>query len=445
MAVEILHHGAVNGVTGSCHELRLSSGASLLVDCGLFQGSEALAIPAITFDISRIEALLITHCHLDHVGRIPYLLAAGFNGPIFATHATAQLLPLVIRDALKVGATSNERLIEQVIDRLQDRLIGIDYDDWFTPCANSRARFRIAGHILGSAYIEIDSDYRRVVFSGDLGAPHTPLLPDPTPLDYADVLVLESTYGDKNHEGRKHRSKQLKQCIERAFLDKGTVLIPAFSIGRTQELLYELEEILRHTPEWEYLDIIVDSPLAAKFTNEYRSLKRLWDQEAKQRIQNGRHPLSFEHMLTIHDHEEHMKTVEYLKTTGRPAIVIAASGMCTGGRIVNYLTALLPDPRTDVVFIGYQAKGTPGRDIQTYGTGGWVKLGRQKVTINAQIHTISGYSAHAGQSDLIQFASNTSIPVGQIKLIHGDTQAKEALKQQLQHTLPDTSVTIPAT
>ncbi|WP_199671159.1 MBL fold metallo-hydrolase [Salinibius halmophilus] len=442
MAINILHHGAASGVTGSCHELQLSTGRSLLIDCGLFQGSEARSTPEIEFDVSTIDALLVTHCHIDHVGRIPYLLAAGFNGPIFATHATAKLLPLVIRDALKVGATDNERLIEQVIDRLQDRLIGLEYNEWFMPTNNARARFRMAGHILGSAYIEIDTDYQRVVFSGDLGAPHTPLLPAPSPLEYADILVLESTYGDKNHSDRVGRTARLKRSIERAFKDNGTILIPAFSIGRTQELLYELEEILHSSEQWEYLDIIVDSPLAAKFTDQYRALSSLWDQEAKQRVKSGRHPLSFDQLLTINSHDEHLKTIEYLKKTGRAAIVIAASGMCTGGRIVNYLKALLPDPRTDVLFVGYQAQGTPGRDIQHYGTGGWVKLEGKKINIAAQVTTISGYSAHAGQDDLIGFACNTSIPVGHIRLVHGDLSAKEALAKQLSTKLPDSIIEV---
>lgn len=442
MAINILHHGAASGVTGSCHELQLSTGRSLLVDCGLFQGSEARDTPAIEFDIEHIDALLVTHCHIDHVGRIPYLLAAGFNGPIFATQATAKLLPLVIRDALKVGATRNQRLIEQVIDRLQDRLVGLDYDEWFVPANHCKARFRMAGHILGSAYIEVDTDYQRIVFSGDLGAPNTPLLPDPTPLEYADILVLESTYGDKNHDDRRNRTQRLKKAIQRAFADGGTILIPAFSIGRTQELLYELEDILHASEQWEYLDIIVDSPLAAQFTNQYRALKTLWDREAKQRLKAGRHPLSFDQLLTIDSHDEHLKTIDYLKKTGRPAIVIAASGMCSGGRIVNYLKALLPDSRTDVLFVGYQAQGTPGRTIQTYGTGGWVMLDNERIDIAAQVSTISGYSAHAGQDDLVRFACNTDIPVPHIRLVHGDAPAKQTLARQLTNQLPDSIVEI---
>jgi metallo-beta-lactamase family protein len=314
----ILHHGAVNGVTGSCHQLQLtnnhSESYSVLIDCGLFQGDEKegssaldddtsdLAQKQIDFSLDGISVLVVTHCHIDHVGRIPYLLAAGFDGPIYATQATAHLLPLVIEDALKVGVTRNQRLIRSVLNKLKALLKPMPYDQWFDldGMSNCKARFQVAGHILGSAYVEFDildvSDVKnegshRVVFSGDLGAPHSPLLSAPKSTVRVDTLVIESTYGDKLHETREHRRQRLKQAIERSFEDGGTVLIPAFSIGRTQELLYEIEEII-HVIEsakklnkldentvskgatvWDHLDIIIDSPLAAKFTQSYRELK----------------------------------------------------------------------------------------------------------------------------------------------------------------------------
>jgi metallo-beta-lactamase family protein len=425
---EILHHGAVDGVTGSCHQLRLlSSGDSALIDCGLFQGDEGgnsddeLALKKIDFSLQGVKALLVTHCHIDHVGRIPYLLAAGFDAPIYATEATAHLLPLVIEDAIKVGVTRDARLIRLYLKKLQDLLVPVPYKEWFPVEGMSgvKAKFQVAGHILGSAYIEFDikdkaqkSKSERVVFSGDLGAPYSPLLPAPKAPYRADYLVIESTYGDRLHESRRDRRKYLQQTIERCFLDGGTVLIPAFSIGRTQELLYELEEIIHNidkfrssknrsskniiaaaVPEksvWDHLDIIVDSPLASKFTSSYRELKILWDAEARAKVRAGRHPLGFESLLTIDSHSDHLDTVAYLRKTGRPAIVIAASGMCAGGRMQNYLKALLPDKRTDVLFVGYQAKGTPGRDIQRYAPNisgkptGYVMLEGEKVVSDQQ-------------------------------------------------------------
>jgi metallo-beta-lactamase family protein len=292
------------------------------------------------------------------------------------------------------------------------------------------------------------------VFSGDLGAPYSPLLPAPKSPFRCDELIIESTYGDRQHEGRRLRRKRLRQTVERCLKNKGTVLIPAFSIGRTQELLYELEEIIhramtkrstsKQAEQWQNLDIIVDSPLASGFTAHYRALKTLWDAEARAKVKVGRHPLSFEQLITISSHQEHMQTVNYLAQSGRAAIVIAASGMCAGGRMQNYLKALLPDPRTDVVFIGYQAKGTPGRDIQTYGPrGGFVYLDGQKIEIQAGIHTLGGYSAHADQKDLVNFVKRMRYKPTDIRIVHGDDEAKAALKQKFLDVAPAARIVIP--
>lgn len=462
----ILHHGAVNGVTGSCHQLKLASGDSVLIDCGLFQGAEAefksedsadARRTLIDFPLTGVKALVITHCHIDHVGRIPYLLAEGFDGPIYATEATAHLLPLVIEDALKVGVTRDEGLITKIIHRLKQLLVAVPYKEWFTCAAipNLKAKFHPAGHIIGSAYVEFDlavsKPSHKIIFSGDLGAPYSPLLPAPKSPYRCDTLVIESTYGDKCHESRANRRQRLQQLIERCVADNGAVLIPAFSIGRTQELLYELEEIIFQVGKrqqashafWQDVEIIVDSPLAAEFTQSYRVLKELWDAEAKQKLKAGRHPLSFEQVVTINSHAEHLQTVEYLRITAKPAIVIAASGMCTGGRIQNYLKALLPDKRTDVLFVGYQANGTPGRDIQVYGPrGGYVVLDDEKITIKAQVHTISGYSAHADQANLLNFVKGMRHKPKHIRIVHGDMEAKNKLAEKYQALLPNCEVVI---
>ena len=450
--VKILHHGAVTGVTGSCHELFFTDSDSVLIDCGMFQGAEAagkeLGDSAIDFSLGAVRALFVTHCHIDHVGRIPWLLAAGFDAPIIATEATAKLLPLVIEDALKVGVTRDKRLIRKVLKRLERLLVAVPYDSWHLPFGDRsfRAKFRVAGHILGSAYIEFDVSGQRVVFSGDLGAPYAPLLPAPRSPYRADVLVLESTYGDREHAGRRQRKAQLRQVIDHALQDKGTVLIPAFSIGRTQELLYEIEHLIHgaKAKRWRELDVIVDSPLAAQFTQHYRDLSTLWDKEARRRKNGGRHPLAFENLMTIDDHASHMRLVSHLKESGRPAVVIAASGMCAGGRIMNYLKALLPDCRTDVLFVGYQAAGTPGRDIQKYGPrGGYVVLEGERVDIRAGVHTISGYSAHADRSDLVNFVKRMRIKPTHVRLVHGDPDAKRGLHQALIGELGHENIVIP--
>jgi metallo-beta-lactamase family protein len=466
MPLSFTHHGAVDGVTGSCHQLTLPGGQSVLIDCGLFQGAEASPDGAganqleIGFSLDQVRALIVTHVHIDHVGRIPYLLAAGYHGPIYCSEASALLLPLVLEDALKVGFTRNQALIERVLGVLRQRIVPLPFKQWHTVIAGTpglRVRLSPAGHILGSAYVELDvqlgpGQKQRVVFSGDLGAPYTPLLPAPKAPMTADVVVLESTYGDRKHEARRTRRQRLQALCEHAFGNRGTLLVPAFSIGRTQELLYELEEIIhRHRQRpaapglaWGEVDVIVDSPLAADFTAGYAQLKSHWDKEARRKLAAGRHPLAFEQLTTVADHAAHLRMVDALARSARPAIVIAASGMCSGGRIVNYLKAMLGDARHDVLFCGYQAAGTPGRSIQTYGPrGGWVELDGQRFDIRAGVHTLGGFSAHADQKDLLNFIGRMHTKPKQVRLVHGDDGAKGTLAALLRQRHPGVEVVVP--
>ena len=499
MDYRIVHHGGHTGVTGSCHELRIAEDAGILVDCGLFQGDEnqvqgsrpkvqGLAPDPsrvtshqsrlqIDFPIAHIRALVVTHVHLDHVGRIPWLLAAGFDGPILCSEPSAILLPLMLEDALKVGVTRDRRLIETALERVKRLIVPLPYGSWHEiPAGEGRelaVKLQPAGHILGSAYVEcrvrtcvnqlritnhespgvnqsrVTSHESRVIFSGDLGAPYAPLLPAPKSPWRADVVVLESTYGDREHEGRRQRRRRLQGIIERALADRGTVLVPSFAIGRTQELLYELEDIVyrnrgRYAAKglpWEDLEIVVDSPLADRFTEAYRTLRPFWDAEARQRVLSGRHPLAFEQMTTVDSHDDHENAVRLLARSGRPCIVVAGSGMCTGGRIVNYLKALIGDPRTDIVFVGYQARGTPGRAVQQYGPGGgYVVLDGRRYDIAARVHTLGGYSAHADRTNLVNFIRRMRRGPAEIRLVHGDAEARAGLAAALAAQVPGVSV-----
>lgn len=473
---QFIHHGAVDGVTGSCHRFVASEACHYLIDCGLFQGDElggeggedgergesSLQKHQIEFDLTYVKALIVTHVHIDHIGRLPYLMAAGFKWPIYCSYPSAKLLPLVIEDALKIGFTRDKALIKNFLKQVGKQLVPLDYNQWVTlpnvtggNCTDAsaaepvtRLRLQRAGHILGSAYVELDASYaevgvlpkhsHRAVFSGDLGAPHAPLLPAPKSPHKADTLVIESTYGDKLHEDRKGRKQRLKAAIEHALANGGTVMVPAFSIGRTQELLYELEELItKGGASWQSLEVIVDSPLAAKFTEVYKQLKPYWDVEAHKRLASGRHPLSFDNLYTVDTHKEHVSTVDYLAKSSRPAIVLAASGMANGGRILNYLKAMLANPRHAVLFVGYQARGTYGSIIQRYGSpkvggrGGWVAIDGERVDIKAQVFTINGYSAHADQKDLLNFVKRMQHWPSQVRVIHGDDKAKRVLKQKL--------------
>lgn len=535
--LSIEHHGAEDGVTGSCHQLIIDENLSVLVDCGLFQGGEAdpnLHPQHLGFAVEGVLALIVTHVHIDHVGRIPGLLAAGFRGPIICSQPSAHLLPLVLEDAFKLGISRDSRHVEPYLAMVNDLIVAVPYKQWFSlidkPDCALKLRLQRAGHILGSAYVELDLTHKgknkRIVFSGDLGSRNTPLLPPPESPEKADILVLESTYGDRVHEDRETRIERLKSAIDRGLRNKGTVLIPAFSIGRTQELLYELEELLemgwstdpdhssndrekcsvndssecgtcesehrrgessetkhcggehrgdsaceenacmsnayeciacedsacgsnacgsalrarrrRKSPNLKdslptQIPVILDSPLASRFTKAYREMKPFWDEEAQERLDQGRRPLAFDQLLTIDSHHDHLKMVNHLSTSGRPAIVIAGSGMCNAGRIVNYLKAMLPDPRHDVLFVGYQAEGTPGRGIQQYGpNGGYVWLDDEKVDIRAGVETIGGYSAHADQDDLVRFVEGMDNLPRQIRLVHGDEGAKLALSNALE-------------
>ncbi|MFM2589109.1 MBL fold metallo-hydrolase RNA specificity domain-containing protein [Vibrio sp. TBV020] len=430
--MEIIHHGGKDTITGSCHELKYEH-QTLLVDCGLFQGADTRPLE-IEFSTSHLNALLITHAHIDHIGRLPWLLATGFNQPIYCSLATAELIPLMLEDSLKLQLGLKPKQAQRVLNKIRKLLRPREYSQWIElePALpeSIAIRFQPAGHILGSAYIEVRLPNQEiVVFSGDLGPNNTPLLPDPLPPERADYLLIETTYGDKPHDDIATRAQRLKSIIDRSLEDGGTILIPAFSVGRTQELLFDIEQLIHDHQIDTSIPIILDSPMAQRVTRSYRRFKQLWGQEAKHRINQRRHPLAFEQCITVEDHRTHQRLVNRLQSTGEAAIVVTASGMCQGGRIMDYLKALLPDERSDVLLAGYQAQGTLGRAIQSGAME--VMIDDDKVEVNAQIHTMSGYSAHADKNDLLQFIQGIKLPPKQIHLIHGEPQTKGAFARQL--------------
>ncbi|WP_261882639.1 MBL fold metallo-hydrolase [Vibrio pelagius] len=440
--MQVIHHGGKHTVTGSCHELRVEDQA-ILIDCGLFQGADTRPLD-VEFKTQHLNALLLTHSHIDHIGRIPWLLATGFNQPIICTKATAAIAPLMIEDGLKLQGFSH-RQRKLILKRIHSLIQPQAYHQWFpiprAPHLNKQkdhgrpntlyARFQPAGHILGSAYIEVKLPNEEVVvFSGDLGPSNTPLLPDPVSPERADYLYIESTYGASNHSNIAERAETLNRIIDHSLEDGGAILIPAFSVGRTQELLFDIEQMIEQRSLSRQLPIILDSPMAHKITRSYRQFKELWGEEAKQRLAEHRNPLAFEQCITIDDHRAHKKLVNRLKSTAEPAIVIAASGMCQGGRIMNYLSALLPDKRTDVILAGYQAHGTLGRALQQRVES--VEIDQAHIPVNAQIHTMSGYSAHAGQSDLMRFIEGITPPPKSIHLIHSEPKAQSTLTKVLE-------------
>ncbi|QEG39681.1 MBL fold metallo-hydrolase RNA specificity domain-containing protein [Roseimaritima ulvae] len=436
--MKLIHHGAHQGVTGSCHQLKMDNGSSYLVDCGLFQGDDAKRNPnpEIKFSLSGIEALLLTHVHIDHCGRIPYLLSAGFNKPIYCSHPTAKLLPLVMEDAIRIGFTRNRRMIDKFLKTVGKLLRPLDYGEWHAIEAGGQIRLRPAGHVLGSTVFEVQTaDGATVVFSGDIGSRNAPLLNEVTSPPKADLLVLESTYGDRFHDAPDDRTKQLEAILCHTLADKGVTIIPAFSLGRTQALLFEMNSIFEHMQSQQgcslmkKVDVIVDSPLASRFTQIYKDLQPFWGQEAQAVLRIDDQPLVFDNLTTVGDHAEHMDTLNYLAEHKLPAIVIAGSGMCTGGRVVNYLKRFLQEPTADVVFVGYQAHGTPGHHIQQQRD--WVRLDGKKFQIHAKVHQLSGYSAHGDQADLLRFVEQFESRPQHIRLVHGEYHAKKVLREQL--------------
>lgn len=312
-----------------------------------------------------------------------------------------------------------------------------------------------AGHLLGSAYVECDVSYpgaelkSRVVFSGDLRAPCNSLLRAVRPPERADILIIESTYGDRLHPDCSNRQQCLESAIDRALADSGTILIPAFSLGRTQQLFYEIEGILYRKSllnefqqgqgggsfavlDWSQLPVILDSPLAQRITRAYSDLHEYWSCEARRRLGEGRDPLGFGQLVCIDTHAMHRQVVNYLMSTGRPAIVIAGNGMCSGGRIVSYLNATLGDSRHEVIFVGYQAKGTAGAAIRaSEGVQGFlqVDMDRRMYGVRAKETSFGGYSAHAEQEGVVAFAA-ASAPAKMI-LVHGKAKARAALASKL--------------
>ncbi|MBI5446809.1 MAG: MBL fold metallo-hydrolase [Deltaproteobacteria bacterium] len=438
----IRHLGATRGVTGSCHLVQ-TGGLNILIDCGQAHGRDAVAsMHHWPVRPSDVHFVFLTHAHVDHSGRLPELVRAGFRGEILTTHATRALLVPMLEDALSF---SDFEGAGDLARKVGDLAWGFEFGEDFVLRQGVRFRFGRAGHILGSCFVRLEHPKEgwSILFSGDLGGRGRPLLPDPDPPPASDLLVLESTYGDRVHSAKQDRLRTLGKILSRSLADGGKVLIPSFALGRTQELLYELDR-LDSDPELadefpslsseSKIPVFLDSPLGSKLTEIHQKLVPFWDDEAKRRLRSGDNPLDFERLFQAARHQDHRKLLEYQG----PCIILAGSGMCTGGRIVDHLKAALEEPRNDLVFVGYQASGTPGRRIaeQAGRPGGYVELDGERFSIRAGVHSIGGYSAHADRDELIAWVKSMHGPGGQtrpgrIRLVHGEPAAKKALAAAL--------------
>ena len=428
--MQIIHLGGADCVTGSCHLLQ-ANGLNIMVDCGIVQGND-IAVPMERWPVrpGDIDYLFLTHAHVDHIGRVPDLIDMGFKGEIICTQPTREILFPMLEDAMGFSDRGRSR-IEKMKTCLEDLAWGFEYGRVFDLKRGVRFKLGNAGHILGSCFIRFESSDPpgSIVFSGDLGPSDTPILPPPDIPDPCDLLILESTYGDRLHGDRKERAGRLGRILSNALSDNGKVFVPVFALGRCQELIYEMDRIFGEWGKAGKIPVFVDSPLGLQITNIYSKLSEYWDWEAKALLDAGDHPIDFKNLYAVENHRSHVQ----LTDIKGPAVILAGSGMCTGGRIVNHLIKGLEDRRNDLLFVGYQAQGTPGRDIIRFSRnqGGYVRLQGERVDINARVHELTGYSAHADQKDLVNWVNAMETRPKEIRLVHGESEAKKALFKRL--------------
>lgn len=412
--------GAVRQVTGAMTRVDVG-GARLLVDCGVAQGRERMEFPDAARDA---DALVLTHGHLDHIGNVPHLLDGGFDRPIYATPATLEIARVSLEDSLGMERLP-EREIAAFLRRFGELARPLPYDR-SARVAGAEIVLHEAGHILGSASAEITSAKSRVICSGDLGRPDSPLLRDPNTVwadgRAVDVVVMESTYGSREHaHSHDDIERDLEAVVKDAVASGGKVLVPAFAIGRTQTLLWFLNDLVE-SGRIPSIPVAVDTPMGVAITRTYDHWKSLFDKEALGRLARGDDPLDFTSLFQVKRGKDSAK----VRDMPGPMIVIAGSGMVTGGRILGHLREGLPDPTTTVLFVGYQAEGTPGRRIQNAAAnGGRVRVDGEDVVVRAKVRTLKGLSAHADRRELLAWLR--AIPaVKRVALHHGDEEAQRA-------------------
>ena len=445
--LQLRFHGAAGEVTGSLHRLEVGD-KQVLIDCGLIQGGgkeDQRNAAGFGFDPRQLDAVVVSHAHIDHCGRLPLLVKRGYQGPIYLTAATADLARIMLEDSAHLAAADAERetrarqrrgegaveplyLQRDVIDTIkQFRPLHYGQRQEILPGLN--LRFEDAGHIIGAAITELVYEPQRgkrktLVFSGDLGPNAAPIMRDPTPMHEADLVLMESTYGDRCHRDRSETVKELGEVLRRAREDGGNVLIPAFAVGRTQELLYWMARYFRDW-ELEHWQINLDSPMALKVTQLYERHIDLFDRDARERFSKGLNPFSMPNLRLISDVQDSMA----LNKRKGGQIIIAGSGMCTGGRIKHHLRHNLWRDNCDLIFVGYQAARTLGRQLVDGAE--FVTIYGEKIKVRARRHTIGGLSAHADQSQLMAWYGHfhRRPPVA---LIHGEEEARRTLKAKLE-------------
>ena len=444
MKIEFI--GGARTVTGSAFLIK-DDDFTIQVDCGMFQGKRELRdrnYLDFNYDPGKIDALLLTHAHIDHSGLVPKLVKNGFYGNIYATKATADLCSIMLPDSAHIQEMDvkwinkkNKKLGREEVEPLYNmedaekaikNFAAVDYGEIVQVHPRVKVRFRDAGHILGSAFIEMWVDNggkeTKLVFSGDLGPNDQAIIRDPEVIEEADILLIESTYGNRLHKNKQETYEEFKKIILEAHNNQGNIVIPAFAVERTQEIIYTLGKLIR-SKEIPGLDVYIDSPLAISATEIFRKNRQCFDKKTQDILLSGDSPLDFESLVFTRKTEESKR----IKDEARGAIIISASGMCTAGRIKFHLRDNLYKKQSSVIFVGYQAEGTLGRRLIEGAK--QVKLYGVDVSVKAQIHTLGGFSGHADKAGLLNWMKNIKNPDLKVFVVHGEENAAMSFAKEV--------------
>lgn len=437
--MRLTFHGGAGSVTGANYLVE-HEGYRLLVECGLLQGTDYCHnknFQEFPYDAADIDAVAVTHAHIDHTGLLPKLVNRGFTGTIHSTEPTKDFAELLLLDSEHILAQAAQRCGTEPLYGEKDIIKTLR--QWHTHAYGTAVkagpftiRFYDAGHIIGSACVLVEAGGKKLLFSGDLGNIANPILPEKASLKglRPDYALIESTYGDREHEPTAERSDKLKAFIKKIINRGGTLLIPAFALERTQQLLLELNDLVEHK-EIPPIPVYLDSPLAIKLTTVYQKYKESFRPEIREQIANGDDIFNFPGLHTTLTREESME----INNHSEPKIIIAGAGMSHGGRIQHHELRYLPDEKSGILFVGYQSEGSLGRAIVDGARR--VRINGDEIPVNAEVHSVSGYSAHADRSELLRWANDLDGALKKIFVVQGDEAAAQALAEELQrHGLP---------
>lgn len=432
---KITFYGGTGSVTGSNFLLEID-GKKILVDCGLTQGlklADDINWDRFSYDPKTIDILFVTHAHVDHVGRIPKLIHEGFRGHIYSTEPTKALALPMLEDTAEILGKNTELGLDKIyspqnLKKAMDLWTGFKYHDQVKITDNLQATFLNAGHILGSAMIEFLYNGKKILFTGDLGNSPSPILPDTEKVTDVDFLVMESVYGDRNHESRDERRRYLEETIEDNYKRKGTLVIPTFSLERSQELLFELNALVEND-RIPTMPIFLDSPLAIRLTDVFKQYKNYFNEAAQRAMSHDKYIFDFPGLhSTLKSKDSQM-----INSVPNPKIIIAGSGMSTGGRVVHHERHYLPDPNNTLLLTGYQSVGTPGRLIQEGVK--TVRITGEEVVVRAHVVTILGYSGHKDSDGLLSFVEDMQDQVKKVFVVMGEPKSEMFLAQKLRDNL----------